>query len=250
MKTLLLALLLTTPAWGQSYPVYSHPDNPSQVRDAVEHAIYHWNRFSTIRLYYAGVSSLDMPGTVLLRTAEPWDFKGVWAGGDTQRWYYLDSGIVHKAVIRLNTLFLSGVFDACDMHVLIHEFGHVYGAGHSDKESAVMFPYARYCQSAVTPADVALLPPNTRKPYTCEGQISRHGDLYLPYVNGFEAYLEQRDGVWVVAGAVKAEQTLKDCAAVSTSGELHVPRALSPVWDLTLDMVHEGGPQWRLVNAQ
>lgn len=253
LLALLGCVLLFPRLSAQTYPVYiaTEDSNPEIVR-AVQFAIHPWLSYLRYGMEYREGTTIRTGGQVEVRIDTAEEVIAVTGnlatGAYTQRWIYLDGGTLAFAEIVMNGSSMLG-WDRCASHTLVHEFGHVHFIGHSSSYTDLMYFSQVNCRAVVTLDDVALLP----KPVypTCTSQITKENDLFIPFWEGQEAYLEYKgNNLWklIYLGEVTATSST-NCIKLESNLDFVVHHATSPEWDVEAYFVYQGNDIWLLDRA-
>jgi len=255
MKTLAAVLVFLTSyqIQAQTYPVYIaiEDTNLESVR-AVKFAIHPWLSYVRYSMEYREGTTVHTGGQIEVRVDTAAEVIAVTndagTGAYARKWIYIDSGTLAFAEVVMNGNSMNG-WDRCASHSLTHELGHVHFIGHSNSYTDLMYAFQVNCRAVVTLDDVALLP----KPVypSCVSQITKENDLFIPFWEGQEAYLEYTgNNLWklIYLGTVTAISST-NCIKLEDNLNFVVHHASSPEWEVEAHFVYQGNDIWLLDKA-
>jgi len=231
--------------WDRPVKVYF--SGPEDIQRELEYALWSWSERTGLDISYGGKAETVAEGSSRIVTVKFSDDLGAFTQGNTQYWFYPDSGILAGAVISLNRLYFSSL-DQCAIQTIVHEVGHSIGFRHTDSTDDVMHPYgATGCRYSLSRNDVALSPYSRSD---CFVELTAEGDLYIPDIQGRRVSLKKQEGfVWQIESI--ADNAQANCLSASVDESL----ALTLLDIRTVDARYQawfefiGGDQWRLVYA-
>lgn len=233
------------------------PYSSVHVEAAIEEAIWAWSsRMPDMDIKYVGLTLAPIENAVItykwLSSLDHFMLTGsLFSKGAEQTWIYMDNGLVARSVIYLNTGYFSGGIDDCQMTIASHELGHSFGiGGHSTRPEDLMYWAPDHCRYTPTDNDILL---TGQSPSTCHSMLTRDNDIFIPDIDGSQAYLRyEGEQVWKLE---HVSQKPKDRACVGPrydykSGSLLLPdlRSSSKKYDAQFESA--GDDTWRLVWAQ
>lgn len=220
-----------TPKWHDTPPVeYINEGSPvdsEKVEEAIDYVVWSWgSRIPELELRYVGLTLGPISNAVItFRWLSVLDHftltDNLFAVGAEQKWVYLDSGFIARSVISMNAGWFSGDIDSCDLTFFSHELGHSLGAGHSLNSEDVMYYAPAKCRPTPTDADIRL---TGNVPTTCYTEMTKDYDLFIPEIQGKEAYLRY-EGEFIWKLDYLADKIPRDCREASfnwASGELQI----------------------------
>jgi hypothetical protein len=248
-----LALLTSHVASAQTYPVYLlEPETPEAVR-AIKYAIHPWLSYLKVSAVYTPGAPLGYYGEIKVDIQPASEVAALTgsalAAAYAQNWVFLDTGEFAGAVIGISDLWFTGWNSKCNSQVVVHEFGHVFGiVGHSTSIHATMYPEQLNCRAVVSLRDVRML----RAPVYggCKSQLTKEGDLFIPYFAGKEGYFErQSTNTWKLVYLQEAEGIApKTACATLDTGTMNftVHHVSAPEYEISAEFLFLGNDTWQL----
>lgn len=176
-------------------------------------------RIPEIDLRYVGLTLGPIRNAVItfrwLPALEHFDITGnLFAVGVEQKYVYIDSGFVARSVISMNAAWFSGSIDSCGLVFFSHELGHSLGAGHSLNPDDVMYYAPDKCRPTPTDADIRL---TGHVPTTCYTEMTKDYDLFIPEIQGKEAYLRY-EGEFIWKLDYLSDKIPRACPGLTSTG--------------------------------
>jgi len=232
------------------------PYASAQVESAIEEAIWAWSsRMPAMQIKYVGLTVAPVENAVItFRWVSALDTTlatgSLFTKGYEKTWIYLDSGLIARSVIHLNTQYFRDGIDACEMMIFSHELGHALGIGfHSTEPDDLMYWAPSHCRYAPTDNDIAL---TGTKSSTCHAVLTRDNDIAVPDIAGQQAYLKYiGNQEWKLEHV--AEKKSRGCNGAQfnrDTGAIHLPDLQSSQHRYSARLESIGADVWRLNYAE